>query len=281
MSAPTTVEWLRTAVARISVGSGRLSVHIGRRAAAYGLRRGKSMKAGVEAAAGFDKGLRIGLLVGALFLARKVGTAIARWAYHRIESGAWGPFLFAAAGVWIVAAYRCGRPGWEPKQRPAKDAPEAAEVEPEDVEEQPVETPQPEPAKPPAVVLEKPPLPTLEAFLGAMAKVGTPHAHLSVLAPELGTTPERLREALTGWCVPVQDVRMPGRSASTGVRGDRLPRLPAPSGDVVGAGQAPTTTTTAGGANAGEGLWVEPIGLGGRLVHDPRDTARSHQVRGQ
>jgi hypothetical protein len=273
VSAPTTVEWLRTAVTRVGVGSGRLGVHLGRRTVARARTWYEGLRDWVRPASGFDKGFRLGLLVGALFLARKIAMGIGRWAYHRIESGAWGPLLFMAAGVWIVAAYRAGRDGWEPKQHRAEATSEDGELPSE-------ETPQPEPEQQLAVRLEKPPLPSMEAFLVAISKVGTPHAHLSVLAPELGTTPERLREALSAWGVPVQDVRMQGRAASTGVRGDRLPRLSAPSAGVVGAGQEPPTTTTTGSSTAGEGLRVERIGLSGTVTYDPRETVRHFKTDG-
>jgi hypothetical protein len=208
VSAPTTVEWLRTAVARVGVGSGRLGVHLGRRTVARARTWYEGLRDWVRPASGFDKGFRLGLLVGALLIVRKIATGIGRWAYHRIESGAWGPFLFAAAGVWIVAAYRCGLPGWEPKQRQPKEAPEA---EPEGGEEMTEEVP--------AASLEKPLLPGLSELRIALARVGTPHAHLAILATDIGTTAERVREALEKWQIPVEAVRMQGRGTSTGVKG--------------------------------------------------------------
>ena len=208
MSAPTTVEWLRAAVTRIGVGSGRLSAHLGRRTFAFAHRRSVAAKGWVEASSGFDKGFRLALLAGAVLLVRKVATAIGKWAYHRIESGAWGPLLFLAAGVWIVAAYRCGRPDWKPKQRQAEAAPEA---EPEGGEGLAEEAP--------AVSVEKPLLPGLSDLRIALARVGTPHAHLAVLAADIGTTAERVREALEKWQIPVEAVRMQGRGTSTGVKG--------------------------------------------------------------
>lgn len=224
MNAPTTGQWLRTAAIRVGVGSGRLGVHIGRRTVTYGRRRGASAKGWVGDSAGFDKGLRIGLLAGALLIARKIATAIARWAYHRIESGAWGPFLFAAAGVWIVAAYRCGRPGWEPKERPVKNASEVPEAEPESVEEEVAEeVPQPAPEEPPAVSLKKAPPVSPVALVAAVRDIGTPHAQLKPLAEHLGTTTDAVRAAAAGMAWAVKDVRMQGRSASAGLRWDEAP----------------------------------------------------------
>jgi hypothetical protein len=208
VSAPTTVEWLRAAVARVGVGSGRLGVHLGRRTVARARTWYEGLRDWVRPASGFDKGFRLGLLLGALLIVRKIATGIGRWAYHRIESGAWGPVLFLAAGMWIVVAYRVGRPGWKPKQRQAEAAPEAG---PEDGEGPAEEAP--------AVSVEKPLLPGLSDLRIALARVGTPHAHLAVLAADIGTTAERVRESLEKWQIPVEAVRMQGRGTSTGVKG--------------------------------------------------------------
>lgn len=234
MSAPTTVEWLRTAAARVGTGSGRLTMHLARRTVARVRRVYEGLWDWVgQSASGFDKVFRLAVLAVGVLIVRKTGTAIVRWAYERIESGAWGPVLFAAAGVWIVCAYRAGKPGWTPKAPKEKAKPEAEEAAPADESHKAGEAPE----GAPVVSLEKPPLPTPVAFVSALSRLGTPHAHLSVLAPELGTTPDLMRQALAGWGIPVEDVRMKGRGTSTGVKGDPFPTLRTPSDGVVDAGQ--------------------------------------------
>jgi hypothetical protein len=217
VSAPTTTQWLRTAVIRVGEGSTHLALHLGRRAAArvWGVYTGA--RDWVGKSSGLDKAFRLGLLALAVLVVRKTSTALGRWAYGRIESGAWWPLLFGAAGVWIVAAYRAGRPGWAPKPPKTKPAPAA-----EEASETELERADPDDGEqPPTVSLEKqlPPLPILPDLRISLAKVGTPHAHLAVLAADIGTTAERVREALDKWQIPVEAVRMHGRGTSTGVKG--------------------------------------------------------------
>ena len=217
---PTTGQWLRRAVVRVSDGSVQLVLHGAARGILRLRDRGRKVAAWLGEAEGFDKLLRIGLLLALGFVVRKVATAIALWAYRRIESGAWGWPAFIAAGVWIVCAYRAGRPGWKPKppkETPAPDAEQQGAEEPAGVAAEPeVDTAT---EAPPAVPLEKPPLPILPDLRISLARVGTPHAHLAVLAADIGTTPERVREALDKWQIPVEAVRMQGRGTSTGVKG--------------------------------------------------------------
>lgn len=122
-------------------------------------------------------------------------------------------------------------------------------------------------------------VPTFHELCESLARVGTPHAHIAVLAHDLGTTPDRVREALDACGVQVGAVRMQGRGSSTGVKGDALPApRPAP-GSVVAAGQA--TNNNANNvppAGPEKGFRVEAIGQGGTVVHDPADATRHHQA---
>lgn len=213
MTAPSTAQWLRTAVDRIAVGSGRLALNCGRRTVqrargTYGRARGWVG----DSKSTFDKMLRLALLLGTAAILRKIGTKLGVWAYHRIESGAWWWLLWAAAITWTIAAYRAGRDGGAPKQRPVQ--PEPTDEEPQ--EDQPGSE-EPEPAVEQASA--GPPLPILPDLRISLARVGTPHAHIAVLAADIGTSPERVREALDKWQIPVEAVRMQGRGSSTGVKG--------------------------------------------------------------
>ncbi|MFE3146622.1 hypothetical protein ACFXJ6_08150 [Streptomyces sp. NPDC059218] len=176
-------------------------------------------------AAKYGVWLRGAVLLGAAYGAWR-GVVAAPWA------------LAPAAGVWLVASlYAKG---------PAEQEEEEGEKEKEKEEAPAVEdrtsSEEPEPAGTAAPPVEGPPLPSHEALHEALSRVGTPHAHIAVLAEDLKITPERVRAALARLSVPVQDVRMQGRGSSTGIRGDRFPAPPLtpgpPSAGVVGAGQS-------------------------------------------
>jgi hypothetical protein len=123
-------------------------------------------------------------------------------------------------------------------------------------------------------------VPTFHELCESLARVGTPHAHIAVLAHDLGTTPERVREALDACGVQVEAVRMQGRGSSTGVKGDALPTPRPTLGGVVGAGQhANNDNNNSPGADPEKGLRVERIGQAGAIVHDPAESVRHHQVR--
>lgn len=278
MSAPTTMQWLRTAASRISVGSGRLATHQARRAVDFGRRRYEAIAGWVGKSSGLAWLAKVALLLVLASRIRILIVAIAERVYERVESGAWGGLLFTAAGLWIVGAYRAGRDGWKPKKRPAPE-PEQPDAEPDEAnEEQSDGAVEQMPAGPP--------LPILPDLRISLAKVGTPHAHIAVLAADIGTTPERVREALTKWAIPVEDVRMQGRGVSTGVKGGSAvhPAL-APRPDdvaVVAAGQ-PTNNNdnNTDEAESGERFRVVPIGNEGHIVYDAQDTVRHHKVSGQ
>ena len=112
-------------------------------------------------------------------------------------------------------------------------------------------------------------VPTFHELCESLARVGTPHAHIAVLAHDLATTPERVREALDACGVPVEAVRMQGRGSSTGVKGGALP-VPR---SVVGAGQATNNdNNNASGEGSEKGLSVEDIGLAGTIIREPAET---------
>jgi hypothetical protein len=122
-------------------------------------------------------------------------------------------------------------------------------------------------------------VPTFHELCESLARVGTPHAHIAVLAHDLGTTPERVREALDACGVQVEAVRMQGRGSSTGVKGDALPTPRSTLGGVVGAGQpANNDNNNDPGDPSEKGLRVQPIGQAGTLINNPADAVRHHQV---
>jgi hypothetical protein len=266
-------------VGRVYDGSVQLALHGVARSYTRARDRVRRIAGWVGAADGFDKLMRLGFLALLILVVRKVATAIVVWAYHRITSGTWGLPLFLAAAVWIVAAYRAGHPDWTPKppkQRPAEASPDQAAADGDSHAQDA------DPAG--AVALEKqPPAPPVEPaeLVAAVRAIGTPHAQLKPLAEHLSASTDAVRAtaARLGW--EVKDVRMAGRSASAGLRGDEAPSLPPPEPlpGVVGAGQpADDNDDDSGQGSPRKGLRVEPIGLGGRLVHDPADVIRHHKT---
>jgi hypothetical protein len=272
VSAPTSIEWLRAAVGRVAVGSERLAVHYARRLAARARAWYARVRDWLNSSTGLGWWAKAALLALALILLRKIVTGMAAAMYRRIESGTWSWMLWPAVIIWLIAAYRAGRPGWTPKT-PAAAA--AEEPEPQDDEQTNVasDTAEQQPAQPR--------VPTGHALAAAVRAIGTPHAHIAALAEHLHTTAERVREGCAAAGIPVGDVRMRGRGASTGVRGDALPALldRAPSG-VVGAGEpANNDNNNTSAAPLEKGLRVEYIGQAGAIVRHPADAVRHHEVR--
>lgn len=198
-----------------------LCQHCGRGAVAWCRAGHRNDLGGV--AAEYGVWLRGAVLLGAAYGAWR-GVVVAPWA------------LAPAAGVWLVASLYAKAPAEQEEEEGEEEKGAAPAAEGRTSSEEP------EPAGAAAPPVEEPPLPSHQDLHEALSRVGTPHAHIAVLAEDLGTTAERVRAALARLSVPVQDVRMRGRRSSTGVRGDRFPAPPltpgAPSVGVVGAGQS-------------------------------------------
>lgn len=272
MSAPTTVQWLRTAVHRIAIGSSRRATYL----TAWTLHRVRRVWDGargwLDEGAGFGWWLRAGLLLAAVVILRKIATALGIGIYHRIADGGAPVLCWGAAAWWTVSAYRAGADGWQPK-RPAAppDQPPA-----ETASEQPPPGDEAPPRPPVARVI------AVAELNAAVRAIGTPHAQLVPLAEHLGTSTEQVRStaARAGW--EVKDVRMQGRSSAAGLRGDALPPLASatPSRDVVGAGErADDNDDDIPSGEFRKGLRVEAIGQAGTVVRHPADAVRHHQVR--
>ncbi|MGS2588076.1 hypothetical protein [Streptomyces hebeiensis] len=271
MSDQTTAQWLRTAAERIARGSTRLCLVYARRTALKTRAKGTAWWNAIRTWLGEASGLawlfRVVLLVLAALLLRKIALTIVVSLAHRADGARW--LLWPLAAVWIIAAYRVGSPDWEPpadddqEQEPESDAAEETDEQPA------APATEPAPERP-----AEPLLPNIQDLREALARVGTPHAHITALADDIGTTPERVREALTKWQIPVEAVRMRGRGSSTGIRGDRYPAPPPgqgpPSDGVVAAGQPannndnniPTVTRR-------EGMLI---------ITDPADSHRHHTL---
>ncbi|TMU98083.1 hypothetical protein [Streptomyces sp. DASNCL29] len=274
----TTMEWIRAAAQRISCGSGRLCWLIARRITSRGAARARAWWAGVTGwlaeAAGLAWLLRLGLLIGAGLIARKlllnVGRSIGN--AHAPEGLMW-----VLALVWLITSYRIGRPDWQP---PAEPEPETEQVPAEETEKRDEDAEDEPAAEPPA----RPAPPTLAQLRAAVAEIGTPHAHVAVLAEHLGTTADLVREGLVVAGIPVDAVRMKGRGSSTGVRAEDLPppsgsSSAAPEG-VVGTGQSANNDNNNAPTDPAEkGLRVERIGQSGMVMRDPAETvSRRHAV---
>ncbi|MEU0675459.1 hypothetical protein ABZ330_21710 [Streptomyces sp. NPDC006172] len=225
-AAPSTMQWLRRAAQRISRGSGRLTLWLARRITRRGAARlqawGSSVTGWLGQASGFEWLFRLGCLVGLGLVARRMLLALSHGALAHVDAVA-SRLMWPASIVWLVVAYRIGREDWRPRG------------EPDQVEQQPaVEHTEPCPDAEP----DEPALPTREQLAASLARVGTPHAHIAVLADDLGAPAEHVRAALDRHGVPVTPVRMRGRGSSTGIKGGSLPAPTSPPVGVVAAGHA-------------------------------------------
>ncbi|MFD5656940.1 hypothetical protein [Streptomyces hirsutus] len=267
-----TMQWIRQAAQGISTGSGRLAAHLATQALDRGRRVWRRATGWLGEASGVGWLLRLAVLLAVAALARKVITAVAEGLYARVESGAAPWLLWGAAGAWVVAAYRCGRDGWEPKKPAAK---EKTAAEPEPGGEQPTPATESAPAGPPPV--------SPVALVAAVRDIGTPHAQLKPLAEHLGTTAAAVRAAAAeiGW--PVKDVRMQGRSSTAGLRWDDCPSptILAPSPGVVGAGQtADDNDDDSDREGPRKGIDVRRTN-GGLIIYDLADRNRRRGIVGQ
>lgn len=274
MSAPSTVQWLRTAVHRIAVGSGRRATYL----AAWTLHRGRRIWTRATGWLGEGEGigwlLRLAVLLGLAAILRKTLTAVAVGIYHRIEDGGAPLLLWGTAACWIVSAYRAGADDWKPK-RPAAPAPADA-----DQEQAPPEQAGGE--EPPAAV-EQPKAPPVSpvALVAAVRDVGTPHAQLKPLAAHLATTTDAVRAAAAGIGWPVKDVRMEGRSSSAGLRWDDCPSPPPVAPPEASSAQVGATDDNDDRPGEGheERLRVVAIGQGGVVVQRLAEMVRHHSLR--
>lgn len=272
MSSLSTMQWLRAAVQRVAVGSGRRATYL----ATWTVHRARRIwgraRGWLDEGTGFGWLLRAGLLILAAAILRKIVTAIGTSIYHRVEDGGAPVLSWGAAAWWIVSAYRAGADDWKPK-RPAAPAVDAPAEEQPAAPDEPVE----------AAAQPSGPRPVSPVELVATVRdIGTPHAQLVPIAEYLQVSTDAVRAAAAaiGW--PVKDVRMDGRSSSAGLRWDECPspKTTDPLSGDVGAGQrADDNDDDSDGEGPQEGLRVEDIGQSGRLWRHPADRVRHHTVR--
>ncbi|MEV8396672.1 hypothetical protein [Streptomyces niveus] len=241
---------LQSLAVRLVDGSGLLVRILGDRTAAW-IRKGRR-----------DDLTGIPALLGVLLRMAIVGVGL--WALWRLVRAV--PNLrWLLTTVWCWCAYRAARPGKTTVGAPAGGGDSSLGP--------PVDQPDPavEENRMPAPEAHRP---SYTALHDVVARVGTPHVHIAVLAAELGTTGERVREALALHDIPVEPVRMRGRGSSTGVRGDHFPTPPRPSGipsdGVVGAGQNANNDNN-NGPVVHRTEW-------GQTMTDTMDTHRRHDV---
>ncbi|MFD0353494.1 hypothetical protein ACFVHW_07055 [Streptomyces sp. NPDC127110] len=225
MTAPTSREWLRAAAQRLTLGSRRLTTHLGRRVAASIRDTWARTMAWLSDATGLAWAVRLCVLLAAAWVLRRIGVSVATAAARRLDSSPW--LLWPALGLWVIASWRAGHPDWRPRPSPA--AAEEPEPEPES---------EPEPV---SLAKEHPAGPSIDDIVAAARKLGTPHVHLAAIEEHLGAPQGTARRLLAAAGIPISDVRMHGRGTSTGVRGSDIPPFSHPSSepadDVVGAGQ--------------------------------------------
>ncbi|GHA95442.1 hypothetical protein GCM10010330_57000 [Streptomyces tendae] len=268
---PSTMQWIRQAGQRIATGSGRLATHLASRALHLGRRVWQRSAGWLGEASGLAWLLRLAALLAAAALLRKVATAVAAGVYARVEAGAAPWLMWSTAGLWVVAAYRCGRDSWKPKG-PVAERPSGEQLEADGQDQ--------EPSEPPAPAAPRPVSPV--ALIAAVRDIGTPHAQLKPLAEHLFTTTDAVRAAAAGMGWPVKDVRMAGRSASAGLRWDECPSPDQadPSPGVVGAGErADDNDDDTGGERPREGIAVRHTD-GGLVIYDLADTHRRRGIVG-
>lgn len=223
---------------------------------------------------------------GIVILVRKIGPflwpgewqeAVARWfilgivgsvALTTVTLHAWT--MWAAGVVLVLAGYHAGRP-----DAVFEDSDEEFQGELGDEGWEAERVVDRAPGPPPVFPVE---------LVAAVRDIGTPNAQLVPLAEHLGTTTDEVRAAAQRMAWAVKDVRMAGRSASAGLRWDECPSPDEvyPSPNVVGAGQpADDNDDDSEDGGSEKGLRVVPLGYEARIIYDPADTIRHHQVRDQ
>jgi hypothetical protein len=168
MSAPTTVQWVRNAVRRVSIGSRRLLARS----------IGRAVKAVIERISRLRWWVQLGLAYVSLLRGPAMLAQVGDRVHERVESGAWSGFLTVSAIVWIAAAYRAGRGDARPPQ------PLDAEPKSEPGQGDSAEEPSWMSSRPRRTAAARSP-----DLRRSLLRIGTPHAHITALADDLSTTP--------------------------------------------------------------------------------------------
>lgn len=226
-AAPTTAGWLRTAVHRVSRGSGIVVLRLTGRGAKAATRRARKVQEGVRGWLGEASGVLDTLLRWLLlYVAVRVGWVLLRAVpgvgAHLVDRGRW--LLWPAVIVFVIAAYRAGDPDAEqPKAEP--EPAEESEAGPVNEEADPDD-------EPPATLDRDGLTELLHELLGERGGV-----HLSVLrtalrkhVPGLGWDRAEALALLADAGVRVRPgVRDAGDEVREGVHRDDVPPLPSPA----------------------------------------------------
>ncbi|WP_327725742.1 hypothetical protein [Streptomyces europaeiscabiei] len=262
---PSTVQWARAAARRISRGSSRLVWLLGRRISRRGVTQARRMWRGIVAwlgeASGFDWLLRAAILVVGGLLAKHFAPDVALVALRILEAAS--AYMWAAAVVWTIAAYRVGAKDWTP---PTDD---------QDGEQQPEPVEAAADGAQPAPTAEQP-LPTREQLAVALHEIGAPHAQFVPLAERLGVDTARVRAACRAAGIPTRDgVRMKGRSSAAGVARSDFPPLPSPAEDPSSASLLAAATSNNNDNNAAT---AGPEGVHSFVITDDATNPYRHLV---
>ncbi|MEU2181246.1 hypothetical protein [Streptomyces thermolilacinus] len=274
MTAPTSMQWVRAAAGRLTVGSERLAATRARAVVAWVRDTWARTMGWLGEASGIAWAVRLAALLAAAWMLRKIGVAVGGAAARRLDASPW--LMWPALALWIIAAWRAGHPDKDPSKPP--EAPPAG-------------TPKATRTGPAAGLT----VDQIRALLHAAFRTDD-QAHVAVLADRLTeatgrawTAADVRAAAETAGARVEKNVRMPGHNPSTGIRRSTLPDPsptppPGPVDGVVVAGQptpteAATTTATPPADTPREGVRVEPIGDTGHLiVRHPADAARRHTL---
>jgi hypothetical protein len=270
--APTTMQWLRTAVNRIRIGTGVLARSLIQRGHKAGHNRARGLGQVIRGWLGESTGLldsvvRWGMLAAAVWVASVIGRLTLGMGAHALAGARW--LMWPAATVYVVAAYRSGDP--EAKLQPE----EGSDAAPEGSDE--------------GDTADLPFVPRLVFLAMLYAELGDGRAvHLAHMAKALARHyPEHAWDvpSVAALCASHQittadKVRAHGKGATRGVRREALPPPSgvfsmAPSVDVDVARQesstGPSTSTSTDPS-------TEPRGLRGEGFVTVPDGANPHRT---
>ncbi|MDX2702169.1 hypothetical protein PV350_04820 [Streptomyces sp. PA03-6a] len=244
-AAPTTMEWIRTAVRRIGDGSVILAVRIAR----LGAKSGRARAAGIRGWLGESSGLvDTALRWGLLYAAARVLLHVAPGPLHLLLS-TWQSIpsaMWWTCVVWAVLAYRASG---KPKEQPEGKTGEDDHPGPDEV------------------------LRVLHQLMadGRGLHVAAVRDHLARAFPSREWSQADVRQVLADAGIRVRhSVKVRGVGVAVGVHRDDLPPLPSPATEEAGSGVAPQVTAATATATPA----VEDIGGGAGFIVKPADDRR-------
>ncbi len=267
MTAPTSMQWVRAAAGRLTVGSERLAATRAQAVVAWVRDTWARTMSWLGEASGIAWAVRLAVLLAAAWVLRKVGVAVGGAAARRLDASPW--LMWPALALWIIAAWRAGHPDKDPSKPP----------------EAPAGTPDATGTGPAAGLTVH----QIRALLHDALHTDD-QAHVAVLADRLTEATGRawdaadVRAAAEAAGARVErGVRMPGRSPSTGIRRHTLPTPsptppPEPVAGVVVAGQEPATGAATATATPPATPHPSDEERGFRIVQDTDNPHRHHVI---